>query len=232
MRDFGRRLPIIRKRVDEDLRKPGLQKRKVLAAVVYLLEHSLIRIGNEEYARENNSFGLTTLRNRHVAVSGSSITFSFLGKSQVRHKVELHDVRLARVIKKLQDLPGQELFQYLDDDDHPVSVASEDVNAYLQEISRDNFTAKDFRTWHGTVLALTELANVEAPLSKAERKRALTLAVKSVAKRLGNTPAVCRRCYIHPVILDAFLKSKLSATEDGDDAEAALLRLLAKSPSR
>jgi DNA topoisomerase-1 len=200
---FGRALPRLRRRVRRDLRRPGLPREKVLAAVVRLLETSLIRVGNEAYAHDNRSYGLTTLLNRHARVRRGEITFRFKGKSGRRQSVRLEDPRLARIVRRCRDLPGQELFAYLDEKGQAVDVGSEDVNAYLREISGDAFTAKDFRTWAGTVLAvraLRELAGAEA--GKMTRRRILRV-VESVARLLGNTPAVCRKAYIHPDVWDA-----------------------------
>ncbi len=208
--DFGEALPKVRDRVQKDLRKQGFPREKVLAAIVYLLEKSLIRVGNEEYAKENKSFGLTTLRNRHVQVQGETVAFNFLGKSKIKHNIELHDRRLARVVKALQDLPGQELFQYLDEAGETRSVSSSDVNLYLKEIAGEEFSAKDFRTWAGTVLALTELSVLEPSETKRGQKSGVTSVLKVVAKQLGNTPTVCRKCYVHPVVLEAYGSGHLS----------------------
>jgi DNA topoisomerase-1 len=184
----------------------------VVATVVHLLEKSLIRVGNQEYADANRSFGLTTMLNRHVNVEGWSIQFNFMGKSKVRHSIEVHDRRLARVVKKIQDLPGQELFQYLDEQGQPSSISSADVNAYLQDVAGEEFTAKDFRTWWGTLLALLELAGQDVPTSKMDGKRAISAVMSTVAKQLGNTPAICRKSYVHPVVLKAFLEGSLPAS--------------------
>lgn len=203
---FGRALPTLRSRIDEDLRRPGLPREKVLAALVRLLETTLIRIGNEEYARHNESYGLTTLRNDHVEVAGSLVRFHFKGKSGVEHHIDLRDRRLSRIVKTCQELPGQELFEYLDEDGQVRSVDSADVNAYLHAITEEDFTAKDFRTWAGTlcaVLALQGIGFVEG-LSETQLKKNLAQAVKLVAKRLGNTPAVCRKYYVHPAVLEAY----------------------------
>lgn len=201
---FGEALPLIRKRVSEDLQLGGLQREKVLATVVRLLEGTLIRVGNEEYARENRSYGLTTLRNRHVEVDGSDVLFHFKGKSGVRHEVDVRDRRVASVIKRLKDLPGQHLFEYCDDDEIR-QVGSSEVNDYLREITGQDFTAKDFRTWAGTVLAATTLEAFEQFDSETQAKRNVVAAIESVAKRLGNTPAVCRKCYVHPEVINAYL---------------------------
>ena len=209
---FGLALPCIRARVEQDLAQPGLPRGKVLATVVRLLEITLIRVGNEEYARTNGSFGLTTLRNRHVSVEGESVRFSFRGKSGVRHSIRVDDRRLARIVRRCQDLPGQELFQYLDDDGTPRDLDSADVNAYLREIAGQEFTAKDFRTWAGTVLAARALQEFESFDSQAQAKRNIVAAIESVSKRLGNTTAVCRKCYVHPAVLNAYLDGSLLET--------------------
>lgn len=228
MAEFCDALPCIHDRVAKDLRRPGMPKAKVLAAIVSLLEKSLIRVGNEEYAKTNRSYGLTTLRNRHVHVEGSEVRFKFLGKSKIKHDITLHDRRLARVVGKLQELPGQELFQYLDEDAQRHSVTSNDVNAYLQETTGQGFTAKDFRTWAGTVLAVAELAAAEAPATKRGTKLAISQAIRQVAQQLGNTPTVCRKCYVHPAVIEAFdsgrLRELVQAKEGG--AEEAVIRLL------
>jgi DNA topoisomerase-1 len=198
---FAAALPRIRARTAADLARSGLPREKVLATVVRLLEKSLIRVGNEEYAKENKSFGLTTLRDRHVTVRGSRVKFQFRGKSGVRHSVSISDRRLARIIKSCRDLPGQELFQYLDDNARPCTIGSGDVNDYLREIANEDFTAKDFRTWAGTVLicaAFREMRLTEKPTSKR-----VVQAIDAVAGVLGNTRTVCRKSYIHPAILDA-----------------------------
>jgi DNA topoisomerase-1 len=203
MVSFGHALPAVRKRVEADLALPGLPREKALAAVVRLLDTAHIRVGNEQYARENSHYGLTTLRNRHADVTGATVRFRFTGKSGQRHDVELHDRRVAGVIRKCQELPGQELFEYLADGEaHPVH--SDDVNAYLREITGEDFTAKDFRTWAGTVLAAEELAARDPAASEAQAKRDIVEAIDSVARALGNTRAVCRKCYVHPLILAAY----------------------------
>ena len=206
---FARALPQIRARVDADLRRRGLPRERVLASIVRLLETTLIRVGNAEYARENKSFGLTTIRHRHVEVNGSAIAFEFRGKSGKVHKVTTRDRRLARIVRACHELPGQELFQYLDEDGGRHDVDSADVNAYLQEISGEPFTAKDFRTWAGTVLASLALSEFESFDTQAAAKRNITRAIEHVANHLGNTVAVCRKAYIHPVILDAYLDGSL-----------------------
>ena len=205
MISFGKALPSIRKAVDEALRLPGLPREKVLATVVYLLQVTMMRIGNEEYARTNKSFGLTTLRNRHVRVDGSEVEFKFRGKSGVYHALRLADRRLARIIQRARELPGQELFQYVDDDGKPHAVDSADVNDYLRSITGEDYTAKDFRTWSGTVLAALALQEFEKFDSEAQAKKNIVRAIASVAERLGNTPTICRKCYVHPAIIDAYL---------------------------
>ena len=206
---FGAALPRIRKRVERDLKRPGLPREKVLAAVVRLLETTLIRVGNAEYARDNQHYGLTTMRDKHVGVEGTQICFEFTGKSGKRHSVDLRDRRLARIVKQCRDLPGYELFQYIDDDGQRQDVDSADVNAYLREISGEEFTAKDFRTWAGTVLASLALQELETSDSDAEAKHKIGQAVESVSEHLGNTPAICRKCYIHPAVIDAYLEGSL-----------------------
>jgi len=203
--NFGKALPKIRRRLKKDLALSGLPREKVLATIVQLLERSLIRVGNEEYARENKSFGLTTLQDRHVDVKGSRLRFRFRGKSGRLHEVDVTDRRIARIISKLQDLPGQSLFQYVDDEGGVHEITSQDVNEYLREITGEDFTAKDFRTWAGTVLATIALSATGAFETKKQAKANLKQAIGAVAKILGNTPAVCRQCYIHPAVLEAYL---------------------------
>jgi DNA topoisomerase-1 len=211
---FARALPRIRERAAADLRKAGLPRDKVLAAVVQLLEKTLIRVGNDEYAKANGSIGLTTMRDQHAKVNGSTVRFEFRGKSGIQRAVNLHDARLARIIKACRDLPGYELFQYVDDERKRQVIDSADVNAYLREIAGDDFTAKDFRTWAGTMLAAGELATAGRFSSAAEGKRKIVRAVEAVARRLGNTRAVCRKSYIHPAIFDAYLEgARIAATE-------------------
>jgi DNA topoisomerase-1 len=207
---FGRALPTIRARTEKHLKLPGLPREKVLAAVVRLLELTHIRIGNDEYAKSNHSYGLTTLRDRHATIDGSTVRFSFRGKSGVRHAVELHDRRLAKIVRGSQELPGQELFQYVGDDGAVHDVGSADVNDYLREITGQEFTAKDFRTWAGTVLAACELSAQEKAASVREAKRNVVAAIRAVADRLGNTVAVCRKCYVHPAVLDGYLAGGLA----------------------
>ncbi len=206
---FGTALPAIRACVAHDLARPGLPREKVLATVVRLLETTLIRVGNAQYAEENHHYGLTTLENRHVDVEGQTVHFHFTGKSGVEHAIDLKDKRLARIIQRLHDLPGQEIFQYVDGDGHRHEVGSGDVNAYLHEIAGEEFTAKDFRTWAGTVLASLALVEFEAFGSQSQAKKNVSAAIKTVAGRLGNTPAVCRKCYVHPAVLDSYLDGTL-----------------------
>jgi DNA topoisomerase-1 len=201
---FGKKLPEIRRQVDRDLALTGLPREKILATVVRLLEVSRIRVGNEEYARQNNSFGLATLRNRHVSVSGSNISFEFRGKSGVQHALSLNDRRLARIIKRCQELPGHELFQYIDETGARCTIGSADVNEYLRSIAGEDFSSKDFRTWAGTVLAARALVVLERSHGKTQLKRNVAQVVESVAKKLGNTKAVCRKCYIHPAVFDSY----------------------------
>ncbi len=241
--NFGKALPKIRRRLKKDLGLNGLPRAKVLATVVQLLERSLIRIGNEEYARENKSFGLTTLQDRHVDVKGSKLRFRFRGKSGREHEVDVTDRRLARIVLKLQDLPGQSLFQYLDDDGNVRDISSQDVNEYLREITGEEFTAKDFRTWAGTVLTAVALGTAAASETKKQAKANIKHTISAVAEVLGNTPAVCRRCYIHPAILKAYLsgnsvngfKPRSQQLEkrgiDLASAQAAVLKFLQGSSS-
>jgi DNA topoisomerase-1 len=191
--------------VQADLARNGLPREKVLAAVVRLLESTFMRIGNEKYARDNGSFGLTTLRDQHVRVSGERIQFRFRGKSGKHHEIELDDKRLARIIRRCRDLPGYELFQYLDDDGEPRTIDSGDVNEYLRSLTGEDYTAKDFRTWAGTVLAALALQELERFDSATQAKKNLVRAIETVAGQLGNTPSICRKCYIHPRIIDSYL---------------------------
>jgi DNA topoisomerase-1 len=206
---FARLLPRIRERVDADLARQGLPREKVLAAVVRLLELTLIRVGNDEYARLNRSFGLTTLRDRHAHVRGSQVRFRFRGKSGVMQDVTIRDRRLARVVGRCQDLPGQELLQYVDDDGEIRDVGSEDVNAYLRDIAGEDVTAKDFRTWAGTVLAYRALMALQPGATEREARRNVVEAVRRTAESLGNTPAVARRSYVHPEVLAAYLDGSI-----------------------
>ena len=221
MIDFGKALPRIRARVDADLRHSGLSRERVLATVVRLLERSLIRVGNEEYAKENESYGLTTLRSRHVKLTGERVRFRFRGKSGVEHDVELRDRRVARVVRELQDLPGQQLFRYVDGEGTVRVIDSDDVNGYLREIAGEEFTAKDFRTWAGTLLAARTLASLERVENARLAKRSVTRAVEHVAAQLRNTRTVCRKCYVHPAVIETVLGGGELPVD-----EAGVLRLL------
>ena len=230
---FAHALPAIRAQVENDLKLPGQPRAKVLATVVKLLESTHIRVGNEEYARANKSFGLATLRNRHVKVNGPHIRFQFRGKSRVEHAIDLHDRRLARIIKRCQDLPGYELFQYIDDNGALVAIEAGDVNDYLRGIAGAEFSTKDFRTWAGTVMAARALLSFGGSASQAETKRNVVAAVQEVAKVLGNTKAVCRKCYIHPAVIDTYMAGRLGNPDPKatvlkglNPDEAALLALL------
>ena len=207
--EFARALPRIRRRTDRDLRRRGLPREKVLALIVQLLETTLVRVGNEEYARDNRSFGLSTLRDRHLKGNGSELHFSFKGKSGKEHVVPIRDRRLARLVRQCQELPGQELFQYVDADGKRQSIDSGDVNDYLREVSGEGFTAKDFRTWAGTVAASLALREFREVDDDAGRKKAIVAAIEEVAAQLGNTPAVCRACYVHPDVLESYLDGTL-----------------------
>lgn len=236
---FGAALPHVRERVDADLARPGMPREKVLATIVRLLETTLIRIGNEQYAKENQHYGLTTLQAEHVDVTGATLHFHFVGKSGKEHTIDLKDKKLASIVGRLQHLPGQEVFQYMGGDGTLHSIASEDVNAYLHEIAGSEFTAKDFRTWAGTVLASLALQEFEAFGSATQAKKNITDAIKTVSQRLGNTPAVCRKCYVHPAIVESYLDGTLlealqqRTTQEFADAlhalkpeEAAVMALL------
>lgn len=205
MLGFGKALPAIRKSASEALALPGLPREKVLATIVVLLEATMMRVGNEQYARHNKSFGLTTLRDRHAHIDGGEVEFRFRGKSGVQHAVRVDDPRLARIIRRMRDLPGQELFQYVDDDGEQRTVGSADVNDYLREITGEDFTAKDFRTWSGTLLAAMALQEYEKFDSEAQAKKNVVRAIESVAERLGNTPSICRKCYVHPTVIESYL---------------------------
>ena len=210
---FGEALPKIRNQVEQHLALRGLPREKVLATIVRLLETTYIRVGNEEYARTNKSYGLTTMRNRHVKVRGSKIQFHFSGKSGVEHTIDLNDARLARIVKSCSDLPGYELFQYVGEDGLPHTVGASDVNEYLHEMTGQHFTAKDFRTWAGTVLACVMLKEFEAYGSATEAKRNVVQAIKKVAAELGNTPSVCRKAYVHPAVLECYMSGVLTPAE-------------------
>lgn len=229
MAAFGRALPGLRARLSRDLARTGLPREKVVATVVRLLEATMIRVGNDEYARDNKSFGLTTLRARHLDLDGADLRFEFRGKSGVVHRTKVHDRRLARIIRSIQELPGQRLFQYLDAEGERCAVESSDVNAYIREVTGEDFTAKDFRTWGGTLAAAKALALYPAPETAQEAKKTLTLCVRATAGLLGNTPAVCRSAYIHPAVLNAFIDRRLPeifAEVEGADFEAEVLHFL------
>jgi DNA topoisomerase I len=205
MMSFAKALPKIRARIAKDLKLPGLPRNKVLATVAKLLEVSLIRVGNEEYAHRNQSYGLTTMLDRHAKVNGSKVQFRFRGKSGKNHTIDVESPRLARIVKSCQDLPGQELFQYIDENGVQRDIKSEDVNRYLNETVGGDFTAKDFRTWSGTVLAAMALSEFRKFDTKAQAKKNILRAIESVAERLGNTVSICRKCYIHPAVIDSYL---------------------------
>ena len=209
MLGFARVLPKIRQTAARHLKQSGLSREKVLAAVVRFLEISLIRVGNDEYARSNKSFGLTTLRDRHVKVRGSTVCFDFVGKSRKEHSIEIENEVLAKITLHCQELPGQELFQYRDENGKVHDVTSGDVNSYLQEIAGENYTAKDFRTWGGTVLAAMALREFEKVDSKAQLKKNILRAIEKVSQKLGNTPNVCRKCYIHPAIFESYVDGSM-----------------------
>ena len=238
--EFARALPRIRRRAAADLRRAGLPRTKVLAAVVRLLEKTFIRVGNDEYARTNRSYGLTTMRDGHVRVAGSKVQFLFRGKSGVAHELELDDRRLAKIVKQCRDLPGQELFQYRDEQGKVVDIGSADVNAYLREIAGEEFTSKDFRTWAGTVLAASLLREAERADSERRAKQTIVAAIDQVAKQLGNTRAVCRKCYVHPAVIDAYMDGTISkaarrvkrAIGKLTESETAVLGLLQKRVGR
>ncbi len=228
MLSFAAALPKIRRRVEADLKLPGLKREKVLATVVQLLERTFIRVGNEEYARQNKSFGLTTMKDHHVTVKGKKLRFRFRGKAGKEHEVDFMDRRVAKIVRKLQDLPGQDLFQYFDDEEKLCSVTSQDVNDYLREITGQDFSAKDFRTWAGTVLTAMALNAQEKFATSKEAKSNVKSAIAAAAKLLGNTPTICRKCYVHPAIVQSYmdggliegLKTKLDGAEDIPDFSA------------
>jgi len=198
--------------VARDLKLRGLPKNKVLAAVVKILETGLLRVGNEEYVRANHTFGLTTMRDRHVEISGPIIHFEFKGKSGKYHSLDIKDARVAKIVRNCQEIPGQELFQYLDDDGSRQKIDSSDVNEYLREAAGSEFSAKDFRTWTGTVLAAMALKEMEKVDSKAQAKKNIMRAIENVARHLGNTPTICRKCYVHPFVLDSYMEGTMAET--------------------
>ena len=238
---FARALPKLRERVEQDLARRGLPREKVLATIVKLLETTFIRVGNEEYARANRSYGLTTMRDRHARIDGTQVKFRFRGKSGKEYQVGVRDRRVAAVVKRSQELPGQHLFQYVDEDGVRRTIDSDDVNEYIREATGEDFTAKDFRTWAGTLLAATALKAAESVDSQAAAKRVVVKAIEGVARKLGNTPAVCRRCYVHPAIIESYMDGTMIhalkeraegelATSAGefDEDETAVLELLQK----
>lgn len=221
MIEFAKALPAIRKTIDDHMGQRGLPREKVLATVVHLLENTLIRVGNSDYAKQNKSYGLTTLRDPHVKVDGTELRFQFKGKSGKTWKLSVKDRRIAKIVKACQDLPGQDLFQYLDGEGQQQSVTSADVNAYLKEITGRDITAKDFRTWAGTVLAALALAEFEEFDSEAKAKKNIRQAIERVSSRLGNTPTICRKCYVHPEVFSCYLEGSLML-EIRDEVEAEL----------
>ncbi|MGA7571728.1 MAG: hypothetical protein WCA52_04505 [Candidatus Aquilonibacter sp.] len=226
---FGKALPRIHEHVKANLGRPGIPREKVLATVVYLLENVLIRVGNDEYARENDSYGLTTLKDQHVRLKGDTVRFRFTGKSGVHHEVDIRDRRVAKVIRTCQHLPGQRLFEYMDDDGTVRHVSSHDVNEYIRDAASEEFSAKDFRTWGGTVTCCELLLREEPARSEQEAKRRVNAVIKIVAGRLGNTVAVCRKAYIHPAVVAAYLDGSLPRI---GKAERVILRLLSRKPPR
>ena len=236
MLGFSQALPKIRARLERDLSLPGLPREKVLATVVRLLECTCIRVGNDEYAKSNRSYGLTTLQDRHVEISGSNLRFEFRGKSGKTHKVDLNDRRLARIVERCQDLPGEDLFQYLDDDEVRQTIGSGDVNEYIREISGQEFTAKDFRTWAGTLLAIEALTKIGPFSTQRNAKSNVLKAIDQVAEQLNNTRSVCRKYYVHPAVLESYMDGKLlehlgngskqGAKDELAADEAAVVRLL------
>jgi DNA topoisomerase-1 len=232
---FGQVLPKIRQKTREDLALPGLPREKVLALVISIMEESLVRIGNPEYARENSTFGLTTMKNNHVKVENFNIKFKFRGKSGKYHEIKLRNPKLAKLIKRCQDLPGYDLFEYLDDEGNPHSISSTDINKYICDITNQNFTAKDYRTWGGSVYAMKVLQDFSEFDNETEAKKNITMAIKLIAKKLGNTTAVCKKYYIHPAVTEAYLNktlnsvienNKYSQSEDLHPEEIALIKLI------
>ncbi|MDI6625386.1 MAG: DNA topoisomerase IB [Brevundimonas sp.] len=227
--EFARTLPMLRRRVEADLGRRGVSREKVLATAVRLLEITLIRVGNAQYAKQNRSYGLTTLNKRHLEIDGAALTFAFKGKSGVEHEVKVRDRRLAAMVRNLRELPGQQLFKYRDADGALCAVTSDDVNAYIREAMGEQFSAKDFRTWAGTVSAARALRDMEPPSSPTEAKRRITVCVKAVAGLLGNTPTVCRTSYVHPRVFELFQDGRLGEVLPGPEAagfERALARAL------
>lgn len=209
MIEFGETLPRLRQRMARDLARPGLVREKVLATIVRLMDLTFIRVGNDEYAKQNGSYGLTTMKDQHASIRGERIQFSFRGKSGKHHRIEVEDRWLARIVKRCQDIPGQELFQYFDEKGKRRDITSGDVNEYLRDISGTDFTAKDFRTWAGTVLMAQALRGTPPFHSQTQAKKNVKHAIAIVAEKLGNTPAVCRKCYVHPFVIDGYMDKKL-----------------------
>lgn len=207
---FGQALPAIRQAVNEALALPALPQEKVVATIIYLMQLTMIRIGNDAYAKQNKSYGLTTLRNKHIQLDGSQMRFQFKGKSGVQHSITVSDRKLASLIKKIRDLPGQELFQYLDEDGQHRAISSSEVNDFIRKVTGENFTAKDFRTWYGTIEAAIQLIQFESFTSETQAKQQVNEAIKTVAKKLGNTPTICRKCYVHPAVINAYLDGTLT----------------------
>jgi len=235
--DFGASLPALRAQIDRDMRKQGLPRAKVIATIVHLLETTMIRVGNDEYAKSNKSYGLTTLKDKHAQVRGDQLRFVFTGKSGKSWRLTVKDRRVAKVVKAAQDLPGQRLFQYLDDDGVAQQVTSTDVNAYLREISGSDITAKDFRTWGGTVLAAAQLTALAGADDKLTAKANVKHAIEEVSGSLGNTPTICRKCYVHPALIESYLDGGLKlprSKRQGLSAhEAGVLAFLTKkSPKK
>ncbi|WGM30357.1 DNA topoisomerase IB [Brevundimonas sp. NIBR11] len=229
MSAFAKALPRLRARVEADLGKRGVTRDKVLATAVRLLEITLIRVGNAQYAKQNRSYGLTTLHKRHLDIDGAALSFSFRGKSGVDHKVNVRDRRLATVVRSLRELPGQHLFKYRDADGDLCPITSDDVNAYIRDAMGEQFSAKDFRTWAGTVSAARALRDMEAPTSPTDAKRKITVCVKAVAGLLGNTPTVCRSSYVHPAVFELYESGKIGEVLPGSDTkgfEPALIKVL------
>ena len=232
MLEFGKALENIRARVEEDLKLPGLPREKVLAAVVKLLESTCMRIGNDEYKQQNDSYGLTTLQDHHVEVEGNRMKFKFRGKSGQQQEIELNDPRISRIVKRCRDIPGYELFQYYDDTGNVVDVTSSNVNNYIREISGEDFTAKDFRTWGGTGWAALILEQLGRCETQTDTKKRVVEAIKEVASRLGNRPATCRKYYVHPAILDAYSDGSLFDSLkkfEGDRRQEAVVMHVVKS---
>ena len=226
---FARALPKLRERVEHDLGLKGVCRDKVLATAVRLLEITLIRVGNATYAKQNRSYGLTTLNKRHIDVDGAAMTFEFKGKSGVEHKVSVRDRRLARVVRTLEDLPGQQMFKYRTADGTLCPITSDDVNAYIREAMGEGFSAKDFRTWAGTVSAARAFRDMDPPTSQTDGRRKITVCMKAVAGLLGNTPTVCRSSYVHPVVVDLYESGRIAEVLPGSETkgfEPALMKLL------